>query len=100
MLVAPRASRSWLGDVVDMREVRVAVRCMGVRDLAIGAGTLRALNRGEPVRLWLTCSAAADLVDATATLGAISTLPRRALGTVVLAAGAAALSIAGRQHVD
>ncbi len=100
LLVRPRSARSWMGDVVDDSGARVAVRALGIRDLVIGAGVLRALDRGESLRPWLGYSAAADLTDSVATLGAMRRLPRSALGALAIAAGSAAVSLVGMSEVD
>jgi hypothetical protein len=100
LFVRPRAARSWIGDVVDEPGGRVAVRALAARDLVIGAGVLRALDRGEALRPWLVYSAAADLADSVATLGALRRLPRGAIGAVALAAGSAAISLTGVSEVD
>jgi uncharacterized protein YjeT (DUF2065 family) len=100
LFLRPRSARSWVGDVVDQPGGRVAIRAVGARDLVIGAGVLRALDRGESIRPWLAFSATADLADTVATMGAIRRLPRGALGSLVLAAGSAAISLAGLAEVD
>jgi hypothetical protein len=41
-------------------------RMVGGRDLALGLGTVIALDRGKPVRGWLEASALADTVDCVA----------------------------------
>jgi peptide-methionine (R)-S-oxide reductase len=41
-------------------------RMLGARDLALGLGTVIALDRGAPVRGWLEGSALADTVDCVA----------------------------------
>lgn len=100
LFLRPRSARSWIGEVVDQPGGRVAVRALAARDLVIGLGVLRALDRGESIRPWLAFSATADLADTTATLGAIRRLPRGALGALALAAGSAAISLAGMSEVD
>jgi hypothetical protein len=100
LLVRPAAARSWIGDVAEQPGGRVAVRALAVRDLVIGVGVLRALDRGESLRPWLAFSAAADLGDTLATLGAVRRLPRGAIGALALAAGSAAVSLVGLSEVD
>jgi hypothetical protein len=41
----------------------VFARMLGARDIALGLGTVIALDRGKPVRGWLEGSALADTVD-------------------------------------
>jgi hypothetical protein len=45
---------------------RLFARLFGGRDLALGLGTVIALDRGKPVRGWLEASALADVIDCTA----------------------------------
>jgi uncharacterized membrane protein YeaQ/YmgE (transglycosylase-associated protein family) len=66
---------------------------VGARDFGLGLGTLKALDRGAPVRGWLEASALVDGIDVAACLLArhhirTSVLP----GVVGLAAGGALLS--------
>lgn len=96
MLALPgRALRAWLGDLD--RPSRVLVRGVGARDVALGVGTLRALDRGDPsAREWVTASGACDATDALATLAAGRSLPLRGrlLGVAVAGAAAAACAAA------
>jgi hypothetical protein len=55
------------------------VGMVGARDVALGFGLLRALDRGAPVRGWLEASALVDSIDAAACL-----LARRHIRTIVL----------------
>lgn len=90
LVAAPRlVARSWVGDDPGPA-TRVLGRALGVRDLALGAGLLWALDRDEPAHAWLVGAAVADTVDAAATLIAWNSLPRggRAL-VLAIAAGSA-----------
>jgi hypothetical protein len=61
LLVAPRlAQRVWLGP--GRRAPRVAA-ALAARDLLVGALTLRAVVRDEPVAQWLRVGAAVDAAD-------------------------------------
>ena len=81
--------------------VKVLIRALGVRDLAIGAGTLHALANGEPARDWGLAGAAGDLMDGVAALLAIRTLgARRALPLIAVAKIAALASYTAAQHID
>ncbi len=92
MLVLPgRALRPWIGDTD--RSARVLVRGLGIRDLVLGVGTLRALDAGDPsVREWVTAGGASDATDAVATLaaGRALSLRGRLLGVAVAGLAAAA----------
>lgn len=72
--------------------VRLLIRMVGVRDLALGAGTLRALARGRGSRSWVRAGAACDAVDAAVLTTAAGDLGvGTALTGTVVAGGAAAL---------
>lgn len=61
----------------------VFARMLGARDVALGLGTVIALDRGGPVRGWLEGSALADTVDCVACV-----LARESLSPVAVAAAA------------
>jgi len=102
LLVLPGlALRPWLGVTARDRRVKVIMRAMGARDLVLGIGALRALDRGEPVRPWAVAGATADLADAGATLAAIGSLgPARALPVAATAGAAAAAAINSAGRLD
>jgi peptide-methionine (R)-S-oxide reductase len=65
-------------------------RMLGARDLALGLGTVIAIDRGAPVRGWIEGAAMADSVDALAAVIAHKRITKNALrGTLALAGGAA-----------
>ena len=67
--VAPKfTARVWSGESPEMAVSHMAIRGMGVRDVAIGLGLLIALENDKPVRGWLEASALADAGDAASTL--------------------------------
>jgi hypothetical protein len=75
-LVAPGAvTRWWTGEQEGSTTLPMAVRGMGARDLAIGMGTLMALENDGPVSRWLEAGAVADAADAFATLTSWRRLP-------------------------
>lgn len=91
VLVPSLAARGWAGDEASRPATRVFLRALGIRDLALGVGTLRALERGEDPVPWARYGAAADGVDAAATLvGYRSLAPRGRFAVLLLAAAAAA----------
>jgi hypothetical protein len=86
LVVAPgRTARPWVGVAAGQPAAAIALRGLGVRDLALAAG---AATSGDPGP-WLAACAAGDAVDLTATLTADgeSLPPRAKLGTAI-AAGA------------
>jgi hypothetical protein len=100
LTVAPGLTgRTWIGPVARQREVKVVVRAMGGRDLAMGLGTLQALERGGDVRSWVVLSAACDAVDTAATLLAIRRLGPRAVPVLLTAAAAAVAGAASADHL-
>jgi hypothetical protein len=94
------ALRAWPGDGSHDHAVsRFLARSTGGRDLAIGIGTLFALQKGTPVRGWLEAGMLADAVDAVATVAIARSVPKK--GRVVLVFGAAAGAlVVGRLIVD
>ena len=97
LFVAPtRVTRHWVGATEGERTgTKVMAMGLGARDVVIGAGALAAVNAGNgAAKPWLLGSAAADLMDLTATLRAAGDLPTGAVaGTVLVAGGAAAAGI-------
>ena len=69
LFLVPRlATRKWTGEDAEDAPTALAVRGMGVRDMAIAAGLLTAMERGAPVRGWLEAGAMVDAGDALGTL--------------------------------
>jgi hypothetical protein len=76
-------------------------RMLGARDLALGLGTVIALDRGAPVRGWLEGAALADATDFVATLLARKRISNRAYGgTLGLAGASAVLGIVLSRRLD
>ncbi|MGH2754778.1 MAG: hypothetical protein ACRDLB_10125 [Actinomycetota bacterium] len=89
-VLAPRRfGRMWTGEHSETAVSAIAVRGMGARDIALGLGTLRALDGEGPARPWLEAQALADASDTVSTLGSFGKLPplRRLIG-LATAAGA------------
>ena len=71
LLVAPRTTtRPVLGKDALSRGTVVMARATGARDLALAAGTLAAMLRGDDARAWVLTSILADGTDVLATLAA------------------------------
>jgi len=101
VLLPSRVARVWAGPDAGAGAVTQITRALGVRDLVLGAGTLRALESGEPARTWVSAGAVSDAVDAAAAgLAGRHTGGRRATFTVVVASGAAALGAVAAGRVD
>lgn len=102
LTIAPgTAGAGWIGDTAYHPEVKVFTRAFGVRDLALGLGTFRALNTGEPARSWVVLGALCDAVDLAATTLAVGRLgPRRALPVMAVAGTAAVIGVLSADQVD
>jgi hypothetical protein len=93
LLAAPaRAGAMWLGPGARRPAARALLRCLGVRDLAVGAAILAALRRDEPVRRLFRIGVALEAVDVAVTL----TLPRKerpATAALLVLLGSAGLAL-------
>jgi hypothetical protein len=116
-IVALAAGRCGVGAVVLLRpgllvevltgDSRLAARTpwlarmFGVRDLAVGLGTLLALRSGEPLPTWLRMGALCDAGDAAALLlglrtGRLQSVPAGLVAASALGAAAVGLASAAR----
>lgn len=70
MLVMPEESvRAWIGRrAASYGGTQTITQACGVRDLALGAGTLSALMSGKEATDWVLVAAVGDLVDLIATV--------------------------------
>jgi hypothetical protein len=104
LLLSPRrAGRMWTGDRDPTASTRIAVRGVGGRDLALGIGTLVAMDQGTDaaVRGWLEAGIVADATDAASTLLAWGELPpARAALLVASSAGACVLGWSFAQEIS
>jgi hypothetical protein len=90
-LAAPsKLGATWVGaETASRPPARVILRALGVRDVALGAGTVAAALSGS-ARPWLAVGVAADLGDVAVTLLGRDHLPATgARNTVFLASSAA-----------
>ena len=89
--IPERIAEPWLGSDVRRPPVKIAVRAVGARDIALAAGTLASLKDGDALRLWLAGAIVSDLCDVVSTLVTPgSVLPGNARwGTVALGGGSA-----------
>ena len=102
LLLAPGlGGRWWIGPTAGDRGVKVVIRALAVRDLAIGVGTLQALAEGQPVRGWARAGGAGDLVDAAGSLLATRRIGAgRALAVTAVGAVAGLASLVAAEHID
>jgi hypothetical protein len=89
LIAAPgRVAGGWIGS--DDPPTHVLARCLGARDIVLGAGLVAAVAHDRDPGTWLAGSVLADAADATATLAAGDHIPRFGrLGTTALAGGSA-----------
>jgi hypothetical protein len=101
-VIAPRRfGRFWTGEPDTGTTSAIAMRGLGARDVALGLGTLFALEGDGPVRGWLEAQALADASDAASTLLAFRKLPRlRALALLATAGGACYVNVALAGSID
>ncbi len=86
---------AWIGDDAARDPVKIAIRGLGARDIALSAGALAFAGDGDRVRPWLLATAACDCVDVAATLAGGERLPENArAGTVALAGVSAVIGLA------
>jgi hypothetical protein len=103
LLVLPRRiGRGWIGESASAGGGKIALRAVGARDIAIGYGTIRAFDEGDPsLRQWVTIAGSCDLADTVATVLAFRKLPKRGrMLSLAIAAGAATAAFAARNHLD
>ena len=102
-MVTPRLiGGTWVGEPARSRPVKLLLRAVGVRDVALGVATLNAFenesdNTADLVRLGAVC----DTADAVATVLAYPQLPkRRRFVSLLVAGGAAALGFLVAENLD
>ena len=101
-VLAPRRfARAWTGERSEAAVSVIATRGLGARDIALGLGTLRALDGEGPVRPWMEAQALADASDTVSTLSVFGQLPplRRILG-LATAAGACYIGLRLASELD
>ena len=94
MVLAPATSmRLWIGEERKTFGARLVTRAFGMREIAIGVGTMMAVDHDAPVRGWLEAGVLIDTSDALTTLLAYRKLPR--VGRTLIVAGAATAAVMG-----
>jgi hypothetical protein len=97
LVAAPeRLAGRWIGDDARRGPVKIAIRGLGARDIALSAGMLVAMGDADRLAPWLAVTIGSDLTDMAATIAApAGQLPPNARwGTAALAGGAAAAGTA------
>ena len=92
-ILAPRfLMRFWAGRDPRAEHVRTSGLAIGMRDFAVGAGTLMALRRGQIRSAWSECAALSDTVDALGTLLFFRHTPWGRRTFIVVCVGASAIA--------
>lgn len=100
-LMPEKFVRLWTGRIASGFQMNMATRGLAVRDVAIGAGILHALDGDSSVRPWLQASAAADAADAVGTLTSVKELGAlRSIGLLGLEVGAAIVGLSLADSLD
>jgi hypothetical protein len=93
LLVAPGpVGGGWIGGDAQRPATRVALRALGIRDIALSAGALVTAADADRRRPWLWATVGSDCVDVIATVAAGGALSDRARVGTALLAGSAALA--------
>ena len=96
LMAAPdRVASGWVGEDAQRPPVKLVIRGLGARDVALSAGALASLGDEDRLTTWLAAAVLSDLSDVGATLATPGgTLPSNARwGTVALGGGAALAGI-------
>jgi hypothetical protein len=96
LAVPERVASGWIGDDAARDPVKIVIRGLGARDVALAAGALACREDPDRLATWLSMTIASDLCDVAATLAVPSdSLPDNARwGTVAMAGGAALAGVA------
>ena len=86
-----RLASGWLGEDAARPPVKIVVRALGARDVALSAGTLAALDDRDALKLWIAGAMLSDICDVASTVVTPGeALPGNARwGTIVLGGGSA-----------
>jgi hypothetical protein len=90
-LARPASARSsWIGRAARRPGAQVMIRSQGIRDVALGAGALRTLARGDDAEAgaWMAGHALVDATDLAVTWAARDRLPADAARLALAVAGA------------
>jgi hypothetical protein len=102
-IVAPTlVARPWVGAPAGSVAVKLFARTLGARDLALGIGALRALDRDDDeARPIVALGGMADAVDTLATVVAFAHLPRvLRWGALDITVSSAVLSIRAAEALE
>ncbi len=95
LVASPGLAYGWLGRDARRAPVKIALRAVGARDIALSAGTLASLRDPDALRLWIAAAVLCDIGDVAATVLTPADLPSNARwGTVAIGGGSAAAGLA------
>ena len=98
LISAPRLfAPVWVGRDGLSAAATLFSRAVGARDMALGIGTLAAIERGQPIQGWIRGAILADATDAIATYLERGEVPPVSRPLVYLMGGGAALAGAAIQ---
>ncbi|MEA2458372.1 MAG: hypothetical protein QOC95_1344 [Thermoleophilaceae bacterium] len=80
---------AWIGKDGRRGAVSPIARALGIRDAAIGGGTLAAMRSGQPLRPWLVAAFVSDLTDFAATALSRRDIPASSARMIYAVAGTA-----------
>jgi hypothetical protein len=85
---APLTFLRWERDPASGTSMPLLLRTVGIRDLALGIGTVRALRSGSPddVQRWIRAGLLSDVLDVSAGLSSVRTTGLRGLSSALVAA--------------
>jgi len=94
LIAAPdKVAGGWIGPDAGRPAVRIAVRGLGARDIALSGGALATRHDPERLATWVAAAVACDLADIAITLATpADALPANARWGTVALAGASALA--------
>lgn len=87
-----RVASGWLGEDAGRPPVKIVIRALGARDVALSAGTLATLGDRDALRLWVAGAIVSDVCDVASTIVTPDTaLPRNARWATIALGGGSAL---------
>ena len=94
MCAVPQVAGGWIGRDARRTGTQVAVRALGVRDFALGAGVVMAADSPADLRRWLVLGSLSDAMDFAASLTLPPSPQRSGVLAIASVAGIAGLGLA------
>jgi len=89
LVAAPHLARAWIGPAAQRRDVGVALRAFGVRDVVLGGLAVHTASRPQVAARMAAAGIVVDAVDLAATVAARRAVPATGVALVALLAGGA-----------